>query len=248
MRRRRRVDGLHGRYPVAHPRIVHERRVERLRQGEAAQFTAVGTENPGRPADDIPAVHEQDQDVVHAVPVHPFGRRPALGPGPGFDPELMHLDGPMRRAGREPAEQIAAEGQNRPHRRAVADGGVHRREPPSHPAVQRVVVERLIVRPGRRADDGVGNAAGIDGMAPPPIPAAVGHVGVHVEVVPAAGERLPVLEPAKRFERTAHDVGVDEDKPVPHEGGLQRLVRHERRVGHTVILSVRRAFGESRRC
>jgi hypothetical protein len=145
-------------------------------------------------------------------------------------------------------EQVPAERQDRRQGAPLANVGRDGGKPPRDAAVQRVVVEPLVVWPGRRTFDNAGRPSQIDGVAPPPVAAAVRHIGVHVESIPAVGERLPVVERAKRFDGTAHGVGVHEDVALPHEGRLERLVRHQRGIGHTVILSARRGFRASRRC
>ena len=62
----------------------------------------------------------------------------------------------------------------------------------------------------RAARDRALLAGAIDGEAPAPVAAAVGHVGVGLEIVPALGERRPVGERAEAAERGAHVGGFDE--------------------------------------
>ena len=85
--------------------------------------------------------------------------------------------------------------------------GLDRREPAVDAAVQRVVADALVVRPVRlpRRREAVHREAGV---AAPPVAAAVGHVLVGVEVVPAGGEVRPVRE----------RIGA---QPVAHLGGRQ---------------------------
>src|SRR6185503_2207473 len=86
-----------------------------------------------------------DEHEVDTVAVNTFGRGPALLAGSRFDSELMGLDLPGA-GGRQAFEERPAERENRPHAGAVADIRFDGFEPAGHAAVQRVVVERLIMR------------------------------------------------------------------------------------------------------
>src|SRR5215468_3712420 len=97
---------------------------------------------------------------------------------------------------------------------SVADVVRDWREPACHPAVQRVVVEGLVMRLMRLALDRALNIRGEDRVAAPAISSAVGHVAVEFEIVPTRGEGRPVVERPERLERTAHRVAADEHEPV----------------------------------
>ena len=67
----------------------------------------------------------------------------------------------------------------------------HRLEPARDAAIQRVVVPALIMRLVRLAPDPV--RARLERRMPAlPVAAAIGHVGVEPEIVPAARERVPI--------------------------------------------------------
>ena len=62
-------------------------------------------------------------------------------------------------------------------------------------------------------------------MTPAPVPAAVGHVGVELEAVPAVGERIPVGERAEGLEDGAHRGASNERKTARVDRGMQALER-----------------------
>ena len=64
---------------------------------------------------------------------------------PCFDSKLVNLDSPCAHAG-DALERAPRKPQNCRERRALADGGVDRREPARDPAVERVVIDTLVVR------------------------------------------------------------------------------------------------------
>src|SRR5258708_26902684 len=107
----------------------------------------------GRAADDVAASNREDQHIAHAIPVQPLGCGSSLLTGPRIDPELVSLDMPGRGAVCQPVEQRAAEAQNGPHARPIADLGQYRREPALDAAMERVVIEGLVMRPMRLSYD-----------------------------------------------------------------------------------------------
>ena len=112
--------------------------------------------------------------------------------------------------GREAAEQGAAVFEDGAHAGAVADLVGDRLEPALDAAVQMVVVERLVVRLVRSAHDRALASGQPHAEAPAPVAAAIGHVGVDVEIVPALGEGRPVGQGAEAGQRSAHVRGFDE--------------------------------------
>jgi hypothetical protein len=125
----------------------------------------------------------------------------------------------------EPAERRPAALENRPQARARAELFFHRFEPSLDSAVQRVVVEALVVRLVRLARDGALRWRGERRVTPAPVPPAVGHVGVELEAIPAVGECVPVGERAEGLEDGAHCGAFDERKTARVDRGMQALER-----------------------
>src|SRR6185295_1661538 len=88
--------------------IVDERRVERVGQREMAERAPVEGVDGGHAARDVAPVNQQDQYVIDAVAMNPFGGRLSVLAGARFDPELVHLDVPPGRVRCEAAEQRSA--------------------------------------------------------------------------------------------------------------------------------------------
>src|SRR5689334_24971160 len=78
--------------------------------------------------------------------MHAFRRRQSFAAGLRLDPELVDFDLPARFAGGQTAEQRATEFENGSERLAVGDRFGDRSKPPRDAAVQRVVIETLIMR------------------------------------------------------------------------------------------------------
>jgi hypothetical protein len=208
--RLRRVLRLDRRDAMVAARVVDQRRIQRIGEGEAAQGALVEVVHRRRAARDVAPVDQKHQHVVDAVAMHAFRRRLAVLAVARLDAELVNLDMPARRLGREPAEQGAAIFEDGAHRGAVADRLGHRLEPALDSAVQLVVVERLVVRLVRAAHDRALLAGAIDGEAAAAVTAAIGHVGVDLEIVPAFGKLRPVGQRAEARQRVAHVRGFDE--------------------------------------
>ena len=68
--------------------------------------------------DDVVAADQQDQDEVHAVPMHAFGCGVSRRAGSGVDAELMNLDMPRSDGWHAGTKQTIAEAQDRPHARS----------------------------------------------------------------------------------------------------------------------------------
>src|SRR5215469_10646648 len=94
--------------------------------------------------------------------------------------------GPLRRWG-HPVEQRTTGGEDRSQRLMTPDWFGNRFEPALDPAVQRVVVAALVMRLMRLAQK-AGRRRAVAGKTAAPIAAAIGHVGVDTEIVPARGE------------------------------------------------------------
>src|SRR6185437_11725374 len=108
-----------------------------------------------------------------------------------LDAELVDLDVPALGLGREPAEQGAAVFEDGAHRGAVADPGLDRLEPALDAAVQRVVVQALVVRLVRAALDRALLAGAPDTEAAPAEAAERGaHVGRLDEGIARAGDAV----------------------------------------------------------
>ena len=75
--------------------------------------------------------------------------------------------------------------------------------------MQRVVLQRLIVRLIRLPHD-LTRSDRKDRMAPAAIAAAIRHVGIEGEVVPAVGERREIVERSRAREQCLHRLGRDE--------------------------------------
>jgi len=88
-----------------------------------------------------------------------------------------------------------------------------RLEPALDAAVQRVVVAALIVRLGGLARHAVG-ADGKHRVAALTVAAAVGHVGVRAQIVPARGECRPAGQAAGLLQQRAHAGRLDEGVAV----------------------------------
>src|SRR5205814_8024370 len=123
------------------------------RQRETAELAAVQSVNGSGAAGDVPSLDEQHQHIVDTVAVQTLGSGTSLHTRPRLDPELVNLDLPRGRFRCKIAEQRPAALENRPHRRAPAGLGRDWREPASDAAVQRVVLEALIVWLMRLADN-----------------------------------------------------------------------------------------------
>jgi hypothetical protein len=104
---------------------------------------------------------------------------------------------------------------------AVGERRQHRFEPALDVALQRVVLEALVVRLVRFAPDAAVGIGGERGMPAPPVAAAGGEIGVRRQVVPAGGERGPVGQ-RLRWQQVAHGIGGDEGKAVALQPGMQR--------------------------
>ena len=93
-------------------RVMHQRRVERIGQGEAAEAMALEVMDGGCAALDVLAPDQQYQHIIDAVAMQAFGRWfPDLA-GAGFDAKLMHLDVPGGDSGIEALEELAAKAQD----------------------------------------------------------------------------------------------------------------------------------------
>src|SRR5260221_10091249 len=192
MRGIERLDRRHG---MIGSRIIDQRRVERIRQGEASeQAPVIDSVDVGRAADDVAASDQEDQYIVHAIPVQPLGGGASLLTGPRIDAELVTLDMPGRGAGCQAVKQRAAEAENGPHARQIANLGQYRLEPALDAAMERVVIEGLVMRPMRLSYDRAIRCGRVDGMASLTISALVGHVRVELQVVPTRGEVIPVRQ------------------------------------------------------
>ncbi len=192
--------------------------------------------NRGGAAGDVRAVDEQHEHEVDAVAMQAFGRRQSFVARQRFDAELVDFDLPLRNVRRQPAKQRASELEDRAERMSAADLGRDRREPARDAAVQRVVVEALIVRLVRLPIDRAVASGRKHGVPAAPIASPVGHVLVELEVVPAAGERIPVVERAKWLERPPHALGAHEDEAVLRQRLLQRPIRQNGGGAHRMIL------------
>jgi hypothetical protein len=115
-----------------------------------------------------------------------------------LDAELVDLDVPCAHRGREATEQAMTEMHDRGQAGAVADRFGDRGEPARNPAIQLVVVERLVVRLMQLPADRAVRGGGEDRVAATAVTASVGHVGVEVELVPGCGKLTPVGQPADR--------------------------------------------------
>ena len=184
--------------------VVEQQRGPRRDHGEALAVRTVRLEDAG-----LAALHavprDQDHgDEIDAVAVRAFRRR-STDPVGRVDAELMRLDEPASRrsgvfAGRvaDPVEHASEAGDQRTPRRVFGDARRDRLEPALHAAVQRVVLDRLPVRPVRRAREG---AAGLENEARVPalsiatavLQVRVGGRSVHVSAKAAkAGMAAPV--------------------------------------------------------
>ena len=190
--------------------VVDQGGVQRIGEGEAAQRALVEVVHGGGAASDVAAGDQQHQHVVDAVAVQALGRGLAVLAGLRFDAELMDLGVPALGIGGELAEEGAAVFEDGAQRGALADLVGDRLEPALDAAVQRVVIEPLVMRLVRPAHDRALAFRGIDGEAAAAVAPAVAHVGVDVEVVPALGEGGPVAERAEAGEGGAHVRGFDE--------------------------------------
>src|SRR5260370_42570385 len=83
-----------------------------------------------------------------------------------------------------------------------ADRLADRLEPAFDAAIERVVVAALVMRLMRLAGD-LGTAGAERGKAAAAIAPAIGHEGIDAEIVPAAGERIPIAQPG-RLQYAAH--------------------------------------------
>src|SRR5260370_2826305 len=150
---------------------MHQRRVERIGEGEAAEQRAVEAVDRRRAALDVAAAHQQHEHVVDAVAMHALGRGKARLARPRLDAELVQLDMPGADFRRETAEQRAAEAEDRRQARPVADLRRDRLEPALDAAVQRVVVEALVWRRMRLARPPPPPPPPPTSAPPPPCPA-----------------------------------------------------------------------------
>src|SRR5437773_11604791 len=106
-----------------------------------------------------------------------FRCRPSFFARARLDPELMDFDFPGRRRRREAAEESGAELEDRLQARAVGDRGRDRLEPARDAAVDRVVIDRLVMRLMLEPTERPFSVGGEHGMTPAPVPTAGGHVG-----------------------------------------------------------------------
>ncbi len=189
----------------------------RRAQREAAEQALVQPVDAGGALGDVLAADHQHQHPVHPVLVHALRRRLPSRAGPRLDAELVHLDVPGGHR-RQPVEQVVAEaddGRNAAPRLSSSIGV----EPARDAAVQRVVVAALVVRLVRLALDPVGRGAE-GGVAALPVAAAIGHVGVQPEIVPARANApspaRPCAPSAARISGASHE----------HEPGVSQCLFH----------------------
>ena len=204
--------------------VVHERRVQRIGQRKASERMAFGRVDGRRSADDVFPVDQQDQDEVHAVPMHAFGCGVSRRAGPGVDAELMNLDMPRSGGWHAGTKQTIAEAQDRPHARSGADVLGHRRKPAFDPAKQHVVVPMLIVGLMRLPFDDVAGGDGIDSEPAPATPLALGEILVERQIIPARGKHRPVGQGADGFQGLPHFASLDERVPT----GCKAFFHHDR--------------------
>ena len=191
--------------------VVHDRRIERLGQREAAERIA-GAIDGRRPADDVVAVDKQDEDEVDPVPVHPFRCRLTRRARPCFDAELMNLDVPRSSRCHPRAKQAIAEAQDRRHARSRADVLGNRREPALDPAEERVVVAMLVMRLMRLPLEPAIRVDRIHREPAAATPLSFSEVLVERQVVPARRKRGPAGQRTDGLERAAHRATANERK------------------------------------
>src|SRR5579859_3373646 len=222
--RQRRIERLDRRHAVEHAAVVDQRRIEWPGEREAAERRPGHVVDGRHAAGDILARDQQHQHPVDAVPVQALGRRPPFLARSGLDAELMDLDMPgggPSLARRQAVEQCEAAIQDRPHGGVSGDILADRLEPAREATIERVVIAALVVRLMGLARNACRRKR--EGRMPAPaIAAAVGHVGIEPEVVPAVGEAGPVAEP-RLAQDGRHRVGLDEGKALLLQRNADRL-------------------------
>ena len=172
--------------------IVDDGRVEPVGQGETVDPLAVEIIDLRAAVDDVLAVDHEHQHEIDAVAMDAFRRGLALGGQFRVDAELVRLDMPMG-VWRQASENAAAEAQDRGHRRAAQNMGLDRLVMARDAAVQIVVAQALIVRLVRLHIDDVARRQGPQGGVPArAIAAAIGHIFVARQIVPAVLEGLHI--------------------------------------------------------
>src|SRR5690242_11401423 len=83
--------------------------------------------------------------------------------------------------------------EDRLHRRMRTDFFGDRLEPAFEAAVQRIIVTALVMRLVRLANDLAAGGAK-RGKAAAAIAPAIGHVGIHAEIIPALSETVPIAQ------------------------------------------------------
>jgi len=187
-------------------------------------------------------------------------RRLAGLSGAGLDPELVQFHvpslGPVRRR-RQCVKHLPADIEKTQGNRMGGDGLGHRSEPTFDSPIERVVVPALIVRLVRFANNAIGrNGEGREATAA--VAAAVGHVCVDAEVVPARGEGWPFGKRRGRQERAKLLRGhkteprrsnlLDDDRNISGHRACRPPEQHETRdsIRHAIIpLAILRYHGAS---
>src|SRR5664279_475216 len=132
--------------------VVEQQAGPGLEHREAQARGAVGIEHAGLATLDALAPDQHHGDEVDAVAVRAFGRGPADAVG-GVDAELVRFRVPELLASHRRSDRSHGAEDPRPDR-VGDDGRLDRLEPALDAAMQRVVFERLPVRPMRRLLDG----------------------------------------------------------------------------------------------
>ena len=130
-----------------HTFVVKQQGGQRLLHHKTYAVLPVGIKDAGFAAFDAAATHQQNDDKINPITVRALGRGSAHTAG-GVNAKLVGLDEPLFHR-LDIGKQLAERCQQANPQGIVGDAGLNRFEPALKTAVQRVVVNRLPVRPMR---------------------------------------------------------------------------------------------------
>lgn len=194
--------------------IVHDGGIQRVGKRERTERFLAHAVDRGDALFDVVAGDHQYENPVHAIAMQALGCGVAFIARTGLDAELMHLDMPdrgfflRRRQGiRDPADDADGGG----HGGMGGDGVRYGRKPALDAAIEQVVIPALVMGLVFLAGDGVARD-GEGRITAAAVTAAIRHVAVKTQMVPALGKSLPVRQ-AFMLKQRACDVGLQEGKP-----------------------------------
>jgi len=144
----------------------------------------------------------------------------------------VQFDVPVRGLRRQRGEEVAAEAQHGLKALALCDVVADRFEPAFDVALQRVVIQALVMRLMRPAFDGAIAQRMKDRMAAAAMAADLGQINVRREVVPTVGEGVPVLQRAVLKQMAPHFRASDEAEALLAQGVRELIVIGRRGRGH----------------